>query len=305
MDCGDSLALDSGAHSGPSLDGGRQLSTAQPISSGSGRGGGSGGGGGFNLRGAFVAPPGKVLLAADYSQIELRMLAHLAGDQKLIALLRRAGDGGDVFKAMWNAGRVPPLPPDTAVTPGDREKAKRTVYGILFGQGKVGLAEKLGVSQPEAAGFMAALFNAFPGVKRFLQVTKASAAKTRMVLLPSGRHRPLPGFASKMPSERAESERKAVNTLVQGMAADMVKAAMLRWVSAVSTGGPPFAGSTIHPDPRRDLSVDRNTDGGLPLDRVHHPGTSRPISGPRGGGVVGSSTHVSDVIGCADPLRVR
>ena len=95
----------------------------------------------------FVAPgrfrhPRKSLLAADYSQIELRMLAHLAGDRGLVALLRRQiTDGGDVFERIWNAGRG--APPETPVAKEDRDRAKRTVYGLLYGQGKTGLAEKL------------------------------------------------------------------------------------------------------------------------------------------------------------------
>lgn len=157
----------------------------------------------------------------------------LANDPKLTALLRRAGEQGDVFKAIWNAGRSAPL--GTHVTPEDRDKAKRTVYGILYGQGKVGLAEKLGVSQDTAQGLMTAFFATFPGVQRFVQRIKETARRTGYVTLPSGRHRPLPGFGSSKPSERAEAERKAVNTLVQGSAADMMKAAMVRWVSAVGT----------------------------------------------------------------------
>ena len=190
-------------------------------------------GGAFTLRGAFVAPPGKVLIAADYSQIELRVLAHLAEDPRLAGLLRRAADdGGDVFKLIWNAARS--APPDAHVTPADRDRAKTTVYGIIYGQGKAGLAEKLGTSRDAAAATIATVFAAFPRLRQFVRRTREDARRTGRVALPSGRHRPLPGFASGKPSEVAEAERRAVNTLVQGTAADLMKRAMVRWAAAAA-----------------------------------------------------------------------
>ena len=190
----------------------------------------------FSLRRAFTAPPGKVLLAADYSQIELRMLAHLAGDRGLVALLRRQiTDGGDVFERIWNAGRG--APPETPVAKEDRDRAKRTVYGLLYGQGKTGLAEKLGCAGDVAQGLINAFFRAFPGVRAFVTRTKERARVEKKVVLPSGRHRPLPGFASADQRERAEAERKAVNSLIQGSAADLMKIAMCRWLAAASPGG--------------------------------------------------------------------
>ena len=108
-------------------------------------------GGAFTLRGAFVAPPGKVLIAADYSQIELRVLAHLAEDPPIGRFVRRAADdGGDAFKLIWNAARS--SPPDAHVSPADRDRAKTTVYGIIYGQGKAGLAEKLGTGARRGGG---------------------------------------------------------------------------------------------------------------------------------------------------------
>lgn len=190
----------------------------------------------FSLRRAFSAPPGKVLLAADYSQIELRMLAHLAGDRGLVALLRRQiTDGGDVFERIWNAGRG--APPETPVAKEDRDRAKRTVYGLLYGQGKTGLAEKLGCTGDVAQGLINAFFRAFPGVRAFVTRTKERARVEKKVVLPSGRHRPLPGFASDDRRERAESERKAVNSLIQGSASDLMKIAMCRWLAAASPVG--------------------------------------------------------------------
>lgn len=194
------------------------------------------GGSEFSLRGAFAAPPGKVLLAADYSQIELRMLAHLSGDTGLISLLRRQiTDGGDVFERIWNAGRG--TSPETPVSKEDRDSAKRTVYGLLYGQGKTGLAEKLGCTGDVAQGLINAFFRAFPGVRTFVSRTKERARCERMVVLPSGRHRPLPGIRAADQAERAESERKAVNSLIQGSAADLMKIAMCRWLAAASPAG--------------------------------------------------------------------
>ena len=210
-----------------------RLSSSNPNLQAVGRGelelGTVGGGTSLNLRGAFVAPRGKVLLAADYSQIELRMLAHLSGDGKLAALLQM---GGDVFQYIWNSGRNAPL--NAPVSADERDRAKATVYGILYGQGVSGLAEKLGVGRDVARSLIATFFSTFPGVGAFVRRTREDAKRARAVSLPSGRHRPLPGFGSEKACERAEAERKAVNTLVQGSAADLMKTAMLRWLAAAA-----------------------------------------------------------------------
>ena len=197
----------------------------------------------LSLRGAFVAPSGRVLLAADYSQIELRVLAHLARDPKLLEILapppRRDEQRGcserfnDAFERIWNEGRR--VAADAPVTPADRAKAKTTVYGLLYGQGEAGLAHKLGVSREEAGDITRALYAAFPSLRRFVRETREEARRARGAFLPlAARLRPLPGFGSADASARAEAERRAVNTLVQGTAADLMKLAMERWCRVVS-----------------------------------------------------------------------
>lgn len=197
--------------------------------------------GNLSLRSAFVAPKGKVLLASDYRQIELRVLAHLAGDERLLAILNpQPNDDGhatssqnknkanDAFERIWNAGLG--ADENAPVSKTDRAKAKTTVYGLLYGQGTNGLASKLGVSVEEARLMTNSLFNAFPRLKRFIKETKQTAKNSMRVYIPgSARVRPLPGFASADNSMRAEAERKAVNTLIQGTASDLIKVAMERW----------------------------------------------------------------------------
>ena len=212
----------------------------------------------LSLRGAFVAPSGRVLLAADYSQIELRVLAHLARDPKLLEILapppKRDEERGsseranDAFERIWNEGRG--VAASAPVTPADRAKAKTTVYGLLYGQGEAGLAHKLGVSREEAGDITRALYAAFPSLRRFVRETREEARRARGAFLPlAARLRPLPGFGSADASARAEAERRAVNTLVQGTAADLMKLAMERWCRVVSAEekSPPSSGKKSEP----------------------------------------------------------
>jgi DNA polymerase-1 len=121
------------------------------------------------------------------------------------------------------------------VTPADRAKAKTTVYGLLYGQGEAGLAHKLGVSREEAGDITRALYAAFPSLRKVRSRDAFEARRARGAFLPlAARLRPLPGFGSADASARAEAERRAVNTLVQGTAADLMKLAMERWCRVVS-----------------------------------------------------------------------
>ena len=189
-----------------------------------------------SMRNLFTPPPGRTFIAADYSQIELRVLAHLSEDQRLISLLRKASDaGGDVFVYIWNAGKGLPL--DAPVSAETRNRAKTTAYAIVYGQQATGLAEKLGISKVEAQGYIAAFHRAFPDVKQWISRVLAHAVRASAVTLPmSGRHRALPKIHSRAFSERAEAQRQAVNSVIQGSAADLMKTAMLRWCSAAGKG---------------------------------------------------------------------
>ena len=191
---------------------------------------------GVKLREAFVPSAGRVFLAADYSQIELRCLAHVCGDAHLISLLNRASDsGGDVFVAIWNAGRGLPL--DAPCDKRTRDLAKRTVYAIVYGQHVNGLAEKLAIPREEANDYFVAFHKAFPAVKQWINATIRRAEQRGAVVLPmSGRHRALPNINSQQFGERAEAQRQAVNSVIQGTAADMIKCCMLRWASIIGAG---------------------------------------------------------------------
>jgi len=189
-----------------------------------------------SMRNLFAPPPGRTFVAADYSQIELRVLAHLSEDQRLISLLRKASDaGGDVFVYIWNAGKGLPL--DAPVNAETRNRAKTTAYAIVYGQQATGLAEKLGISKGEAQGYIAAFHRAFPDVKQWIACVLSHAERASAVTLPmSGRHRALPKIHSRAFSERAEAQRQAVNSVIQGSAADLMKTAMLRFCSAAGKG---------------------------------------------------------------------
>lgn len=188
-----------------------------------------------SMRNCFIAPPGRVLVAADYGQIELRVLAHLTEDERLISLFNEHSRTVDVFCAIWNAGRN--LPIETPTEPGTRDIAKRTAYGIVYGQHATGLAEKLNCSKFEAQGYIAAFHRAFPRVQQWISRVIQTAERDGAVIIPfSGRHRPLPKIHSNVFSERSEAQRQAVNTVIQGSASDLIKTAMLRWCEATKAG---------------------------------------------------------------------
>jgi DNA polymerase-1 len=177
---------------------------------------------GREIRRAFVARgPGWVLLDADYSQIELRILAHLSGDAALQQAFR---DGADVHRA--TAARVMKVAPE-AVTDEMRNRAKVVNFGIVYGMGARGLAQSLGIDTAAAKQFIDEYFASYPGVKRFIEDTIAAAKRDKVVTTLLGRMRRLPDIDSTNPGARAFSERVAVNTPVQGTAADIIKLAML------------------------------------------------------------------------------
>ncbi|XP_063592844.1 DNA polymerase theta-like [Penaeus indicus] len=186
-----------------------------------------------SLRHAFVACPGScVLLAADYSQLELRLLAHLASCEKLLRLLN---GGEDVFTSI--AGQIHMVEPGDVTTEW-RQQAKQICYGMLYGMGARALGEQLGVDENDAQTFMDRFMGRFPGVRRFLQTTVEDCRKKGYVLTLMGRRRYLPNINSQNVHARAQSERQAINTAIQGSAADLVKLAMVRIARALKQAFP-------------------------------------------------------------------
>jgi DNA polymerase-1 len=177
---------------------------------------------GREIRRAFVARDADwVMLDADYSQIELRILAHLSGDEEL----RRAFlEDADVHRR--TAALVMKVPPEE-VSDDMRGRAKAVNFGIVYGMGARGLGQSLDISVDDARRFIDDYFRSYPGVKRFIDDTIAKARENRSVSTLLGRTRSLPDIDSNNPGTRAFSERIAVNTPVQGTAADVIKLAML------------------------------------------------------------------------------
>ena len=182
---------------------------------------------GREIRAAFTAEPGHVLLAADYSQIELRLLAHFSKDPLLVEAFRR-GDDIHTLTASQVFG-VPPL----MVTPDHRRQAKVVNFGIVYGLSPFGLAQNLGIQQREARQFIEAYFEKYAGVRTFIDRILEEARQNQKVSTLFGRVRPIPDINSKNPNLRGFAERTAVNTPLQGTAADLIKIAMLRIDEAV------------------------------------------------------------------------
>jgi DNA polymerase-1 len=176
---------------------------------------------GRRIREAFVSDPGHFLLSADYSQIELRILAHLSGDETLIDTFRK---GEDVHErtAREVFGPLSPISPDE-----QRRIAKMVNYALLYGKTSFTLAKDLGVSRGEADSFIEAYFDRYPSVRGFIKQTIADARESGMVRTLLGRLRRLPDLRAKSYPVRMEAERQAMNTPVQGSAADLIKKAMI------------------------------------------------------------------------------
>jgi DNA polymerase-1 len=178
---------------------------------------------GRQIRRAFIPRrEGNVFLSADYSQVELRLLAHLSGDE---ALRRAFRDGADVHRrtAALIAGED-----EEAVTPQMRSRAKAINFGVIYGMGARALASQIGVKQAEAQAFIDQYFATYPGVRAFIDETKDRARREGAVATMLGRRRLLPDILSQNNRVRSFQERIAVNTPIQGTAADLIKLAMLR-----------------------------------------------------------------------------
>ena len=176
---------------------------------------------GLRIREAFVAAPAHTLLCADYSQIEPRILAHLSRDERLVKVFER---GEDIHTA--TAVEIFKLSPEL-VTKEMRRAAKTVVFGIVYGISPFGLSQNIGVSQTEAKKYIDAYFERYAGVKAFLDKTIEGAKEKGYTTTILGRRRPIPELQSPDPTQRSFGERMAVNSPIQGSAADLIKVAMI------------------------------------------------------------------------------
>ncbi len=182
---------------------------------------------GREVRRAFVAEPGQLLIAVDYSQIELRILAHLSGDPTLAAAFAR---GEDIHRA--TAALVFGVAPELVI-PEQRRAAKTINFGLIYGMGAYALARELGVGNAEAQRFIDAYFARLPRVRAYLDATKEQARTTGKVSTMFGRVRWIAGLDSKNAQIRGNAERQAINAPVQGTAADLMKLSMIRLHAAL------------------------------------------------------------------------
>jgi DNA polymerase I len=176
---------------------------------------------GRRIRQAFIAPPGHVLMAADYSQIELRIMAHLSGDEGLLSAF---AEDRDVHQA--TAAEVFSVPLNS-VTSDQRRTAKTINFGLIYGMSPFGLARQLGIDRGSAQRYVERYFARYPGVKRFMDETRQSARETGFVETVYGRRLYLPDIRSGNAAQRQYAERSAINAPMQGTAADIIKRAMI------------------------------------------------------------------------------
>ncbi|XP_063486212.1 DNA polymerase theta isoform X4 [Symphalangus syndactylus] len=173
----------------------------------------------ISMRHAFVPFPGGLILAADYSQLELRILAHLSHDRRLIQVLNT---GADVFRSIAAEWKM--IEPETV---GDdlRQQAKQICYGIIYGMGAKSLGEQMGIKENDAACYIDSFKSRYTGINQFMRETVKNCKRDGFVQTILGRRRYLPGIKDNNPYHKAHAERQAINTTVQGSAADIVKIA--------------------------------------------------------------------------------
>ena len=176
---------------------------------------------GREIRSAFIAAPGFVLLAADYAQIELRIIASLAHDEKMIEAFHEGADIHRITAAEINGVRL------DEVTLDMRRAAKEINFGILYGMGPQGLSQAAGISFSQAQDFIEKYFDAYPGIRAYLDETISLARSRGFVETMFGRRRYIPEIASSVFQVRNAAERMAVNMPVQGTEADIIKLAMI------------------------------------------------------------------------------
>jgi DNA polymerase-1 len=188
---------------------------------------------GRRIRQAFIAPPGHRLLAADYSQIELRIMAHLSGDTRLLAAFAQ---GLDIHRA--TAAEVFGLSPDE-VSDDQRRSAKAINFGLIYGMSAFGLARQLGIGRGDAQAYMDLYFQRYPGVKAYMEETRERARQQGYVETVFGRRLYLPDIHSRNVQRRQYAERTAINAPMQGTAADIIKRAMIAVDAWIESTRPP------------------------------------------------------------------
>ncbi len=176
---------------------------------------------GRRIRQAFVAPPGHRIVAADYSQIELRIMAHLSGDEGLLQAFR---EGRDIHTA--TAAEIFAIDPEQ-VNADQRRSAKAINFGLIYGMSAFGLARQLGIGREEAQAYVDRYFERYPGVKAFMDAMRAQAHERGYVETLFGRRLHLPEIESRNAQRRQYAERAAINAPMQGTAADIIKRAMI------------------------------------------------------------------------------
>jgi DNA polymerase-1 len=186
---------------------------------------------GRRIRQAFIAPDGYRLLAADYSQIELRIMAHLSQDE---GLLTSFADDEDIHRA--TAAEVFSVERNN-VTESERRSAKAINFGLIYGMSAFGLARQLGIERSAAQDYVDLYFTRYPGVKRYMDETRESAREQGFVSTVFGRRLYLPEITSSNHQRRQYAERSAINAPMQGTAADIIKRAMLKVDEWLREGG--------------------------------------------------------------------
>jgi DNA polymerase-1 len=182
---------------------------------------------GRKIREAFVAEDGYKLISFDYSQIELRLAAHMSKDAKMIAAFKSSADIHTATAAGINGVKV------EEVTKKMRQEAKAVNFGILYGQGPHGLSQGAGIPYYEASQFIKKYFETYPNIKKMIDGFIKQARKEGYAITMFGRKRPLPDMESSIPMVRKSAERMAINTPVQGSAADLIKMAMIKIVEMI------------------------------------------------------------------------
>jgi DNA polymerase-1 len=177
---------------------------------------------GRRIRQAFIAPPGYVLIAADYSQIELRIMAHLSGDAGLMTAFT---EQQDIHRA--TAAEVFGVPP-AEIDADQRRSAKAINFGLIYGMSSFGLGRQLGIDRHDAQRYIDRYFERYPGVKRYMDETRQRAREQGFVTTVFGRRLYLPEINTRNAQRRQYAERSAINAPMQGTAADIIKRAMLR-----------------------------------------------------------------------------